>query len=67
MREKMEMMLCRLHPKEEKILRKRFGIGADEHSTLEEVGNEFDVTRERIRQIEVNAIKKLRGISLQML
>jgi RNA polymerase primary sigma factor len=66
LKEKMEIMLCMLPPKEEKILRKRFGIGAEEHSTLEEVGNEFDVTRERIRQIEVNAIKKLRGISLQM-
>jgi len=66
LKEKMEMMLCLLPPKEEKILRKRYGIGADEHCTLEEVGSEFDVTRERIRQIEVNAIKRLRGLSLQM-
>jgi len=52
--------LCTLSPKEEKILRKRFGIGEDAPQTLEEVGKEFEVTRERIRQIEVGAIRKLR-------
>lgn len=46
--------------KEEQVLRLRFGIGVDEALTLDEVGQLFDVTRERIRQIEVKAIKKLR-------
>lgn len=46
--------------KEERILRMRFGIGVDEVLTLDEVGMRFDVTRERIRQIEAKAIKKLR-------
>jgi len=49
-----------LNSKEEKILRKRFGLGEDAPQTLEEVGKEFDVTRERIRQIEVGAIRKLK-------
>ncbi len=52
--------LCTLSPKEEKIIRKRFGIGEDAPQTLEEVGQEFEVTRERIRQIEVGAIRKLK-------
>lgn len=52
--------LCTLSSKEEKILRKRFGIGEEVPRTLEEVGKEFEVTRERIRQIEVRAIRKLR-------
>ncbi|TAN45060.1 MAG: RNA polymerase sigma factor RpoD [Nitrospirae bacterium] len=49
-----------LSPKEQLVLRKRFGIGEDGPHTLEEVGQEFDVTRERIRQIEVKAIRKLK-------
>ncbi len=60
MKEKIDKILCSLPPKEEKIIRKRFGIGVDFPHTLEEVGQEFDVTRERIRQIEVKAIRKLR-------
>jgi RNA polymerase primary sigma factor len=52
--------LCTLSPKEEMVIRKRFGIGEDSPRTLEEVGQEFDVTRERIRQIEVKAIRKLK-------
>ncbi len=52
--------LHELSPKEEKILRMRFGIGDDVPHTLEEVGQEFAVTRERIRQIEVKALRKLR-------
>lgn len=52
-------VLCTLSSKEEKILRKRYGIGEDAQ-TLEELGEEFKVTRERIRQIEVKAIRKLR-------
>lgn len=55
-----ENILCTLTPKEETILRKRFGIGKDIPLTLEELGQEFDVTRERIRQIEGKAIKKLK-------
>jgi len=61
MRIEINRALCTLSPKEEKILRRRYGIGEDGSHTLEELGREFDVTRERIRQIEVNAIKKLRG------
>jgi RNA polymerase primary sigma factor len=49
-----------LNPKEQKILRRRFGIGDDTPHTLEEIGNEFEVTRERIRQIEVKALRKLK-------
>ncbi|MBF0328926.1 MAG: RNA polymerase sigma factor RpoD [Nitrospirae bacterium] len=49
-----------LSPKEQFVLRKRFGIDEDGPHTLEEVGHEFDVTRERIRQIEVKAIRKLK-------
>jgi RNA polymerase primary sigma factor len=52
--------LSSLSPKEQSIIKKRFGIGEDMPHTLEEVGLEFDVTRERIRQIEVKAIRKLR-------
>ncbi len=52
--------LSSLSPKEQNIIKKRFGIGEDTPHTLEEVGLEFDVTRERIRQIEVKAIRKLR-------
>ena len=60
MRKKIDQILCSLPPKEEKIIRRRFGIGVDSPHTLEEVGLEFDVTRERIRQIEVKAIRKLK-------
>jgi RNA polymerase primary sigma factor len=49
-----------LNNREERIVRLRFGIGKEKEHTLEEVGREFRVTRERIRQIEVKAIKKLR-------
>ena len=55
-----DKILCTLSLKEEMVIRKRFGIGEYNASTLEEVGQEFDVTRERIRQIEVKAIKKLK-------
>jgi len=51
--------LLTLNPKEAVILRKRFGIGKDEPRTLEELGKDFNLTRERIRQIEVLALKKL--------
>ena len=48
-------ILKTLSPKEEKVIRMRFGIGCEREHTLEEIGQEFDVTRERIRQIEAKA------------
>ena len=53
-------IVSELSPKEETIIRKRYGIGDDTPHTLEELGKEFDVSRERIRQIEVKAVRKLR-------
>lgn len=58
--EEVEKVLATLSPREEKILRMRFGIGERSDHTLEEVGRVFGVTRERIRQIEAKALKKLR-------
>ena len=58
-----DTLLCSLPVREEKILRERYGIGIDSPCTLEEVGLKFDVTRERIRQIEVTALKRLKRIS----
>jgi RNA polymerase primary sigma factor len=52
--------LAGLTPREQRILRMRFGIGGTADHTLEEIGNEFGVTRERIRQIEAKALEKLR-------
>ena len=49
-----------LTPREERVLRLRFGIGVSAEHTLEEIGREFLVTRERIRQIEAKALVKLR-------
>ncbi len=66
MKKKIDKVICSLPPREEKIIRRRFGIGVDAPCTLEEVGTEFDVTRERIRQIEVNAIKRLKYLSMQI-
>ncbi|MBW2061896.1 MAG: RNA polymerase sigma factor RpoD [Deltaproteobacteria bacterium] len=53
-------VLSTLTPREEKVLRMRFGIGEKADHTLEEVGRDFEVTRERIRQIEAKALRKLR-------
>ncbi|MGC6494098.1 MAG: RNA polymerase sigma factor RpoD [Myxococcota bacterium] len=53
-------VLATLTPREERVLRLRFGIGAATDHTLEEVGQDFEVTRERIRQIEAKALRKLR-------
>jgi len=62
--EKTRQALATLTPREERVLRMRFGIGEQTACTLEEVGREFDVTRERIRQIEAKALAKLRGPGL---
>ena len=53
-------LLSTLAPREARVLRMRFGIGERSNSTLEQVGEDFDVTRERIRQIEAKALRKLR-------
>ncbi len=58
--EQTRRVLSTLTPREEKVLRMRFGIGEKSDHTLEEVGKDFDVTRERIRQIEAKALRKLR-------
>ncbi len=58
--EQTRKVLATLTPREEKVLRMRFGIGEDSDHTLEEVGQDFSVTRERIRQIEAKALRKLR-------
>ncbi|MDY0275677.1 MAG: RNA polymerase sigma factor RpoD [Desulfomicrobium sp.] len=58
--EQIAQVLSDLTPREEQVLRKRFGIGEKSDHTLEEVGKLFNVTRERIRQIEAKALRKLR-------
>ena len=58
--EQTRKVLSTLTPREEKVLRMRFGIGEKSDHTLEEVGQDFEVTRERIRQIEAKALRKLR-------
>ena len=60
LREQLEEVLSTLTPREEQVLRMRFGLIDGKPHTLEEVGKEFDVTRERIRQIESKALRKLR-------
>lgn len=60
LREATKDVLDSLTPREAKVLRMRFGIEMNTDHTLEEVGKQFDVTRERIRQIEAKALRKLR-------
>ena len=60
LQEKVTVLLQTLTPREAHIIRRRFGIGELEDATLEEIGHEFSVTRERIRQIEERALSKLR-------
>ncbi|HIQ70165.1 MAG TPA: RNA polymerase sigma factor RpoD [Candidatus Avoscillospira stercorigallinarum] len=60
LREQLEEVLTTLTPREEQVLRMRFGLTDGKAHTLEEVGKQFDVTRERIRQIESKALRKLR-------
>ena len=60
LRETTTRVLASVTPREERILRMRFGIGMNKDHTLEEVGQQFSVTRERIRQIEAKALRKLK-------
>ncbi len=53
-------ILASLTPREERIVRMRFGLGMNSDHTLEEVGKQFSLTRERIRQIEAKALRKLK-------
>jgi len=58
--QKLNQALSSLKPREERVIRMRFGLGSDMDHTLEEIGQQFDLTRERIRQIEAKALLKLR-------
>ena len=60
LKSKMTRVLSTLTPREERVIRMRFGIGINTDHTLEEVGQQFSVTRERIRQIEAKALRKLK-------
>ena len=60
LREEIATVLATLTPREEKVVRMRFGIGEPTHYSLEEIGSRFALTRERIRQIEIKALRKLR-------
>ena len=63
LREEIEVVLSSLTPREEKVLRMRYGIGEPTHHSLEEIGSLFNLTRERIRQIEIKALRKLRHVT----
>ena len=65
LRETTTRVLASLTPREERVLRMRFGIGMNTDHTLEEVGQQFSVTRERIRQIEAKALRKLKHPSAE--
>jgi RNA polymerase primary sigma factor len=67
LRETTTRALASLTPREERIVRMRFGLGMNSDHTLEEVGRQFSVTRERIRQIEAKAIRKLKHPSRSMI
>ncbi len=60
LREQIDSVLASLTPREEKVIRMRYGIGEPTHFSLEEIGGRFALTRERIRQIEIKALRKLR-------
>ena len=56
----MNILRTTLNSREEMVIRMRFGIGADRDYTLEEIGKQLSITRERVRQIEVKAMRKLK-------
>jgi len=60
LREEIERVIASLHPREAQILRLRYGLKGGKGMTLEQVGQKYGLTRERIRQIEVEALRKLR-------
>ena len=60
LKERINEVLATLTPREERVIRLRYGLDDGRSHTLEEVGKEFNITRERIRQIEAKAIKKMR-------
>ena len=60
LRDEIAVVLATLTPREEKVVRMRYGIGEPTHYSLEEIGSRFALTRERIRQIEIKALRKLR-------
>ena len=60
LRDSMSRVLGTLTPREERVLRMRFGIGTNSENTLQEIGGQFSVTRERIRQIEARELRKLK-------
>ena len=60
LREQIQGVLSTLTPREEKVIRMRYGIGEKCNYSLEEIGSMFNLTRERIRQIEIKALRKLR-------
>ena len=60
LREQIDDVLASLTPREEKVIRMRYGVGEPTHYSLEEIGARFALTRERIRQIEIKALRKLR-------
>ena len=66
LKEQLDEVLGTLTEREQKVLRLRFGWRMDDARTLEEVGKEFNVTRERIRQIEAKALRKLRHQSRKL-
>jgi RNA polymerase primary sigma factor len=67
LKERMEQALASLTPREARVLRLRFGLGQERAYTLDEVGRKFGLTRERIRQIEMKALRRLRQPSLAFL
>jgi RNA polymerase primary sigma factor len=63
----MDRILAVLTPREQTVIRSRFGIGQDQAKTLEQVGRNLSVTRERIRQIEAKALKKLKAPEIKQM
>ncbi len=63
LKEELEKVLGTLKPREEEVIRRNFGVGFEKDFTLEEIGKMFSLTRERVRQIKNNAIRRLRHIS----